>query len=55
MENGGAGATQEDQSGASAWWGEEQSGGHGRTPTAAAGRTAGSLGVSEGEGWLKPS
>lgn len=63
-ENGGAGAIQGHQSGASAQWGgasgreeaevwrqgsEEQSGGPGRKLAAAAGRMAGSLGVSEEE------
>lgn len=70
MENGEVGATQEDQNGASAWLGEalekkgarawrqgseEQTEGPGRTLAAAAERMAASLGVSEGEGWLKPT
>lgn len=70
MENGVAGATQEDQNGASAWSGEtlekegarvwkqgseEQIEGPGRTLAAAAEMMAASLGVSEGEGWLKPT
>lgn len=68
--NGGAGAIQGDLSGASVQWGgasgtleagewrqgpEEQNEGPGRKPAAAAGRMAGSLGVSEGEEWLELS
>lgn len=69
-ENGGAGATQEDRSGASAplsgaskrerakaWWSgsERKSGGPGCTSAAAAGRTVGHLKVLEGEVWLEHS
>lgn len=67
-ETGGAGATREDRSGASVWWGgasgrevasawrsesEEWSGWPGRKLAAAAGRVAGSLGVLKEERWLE--